>query len=200
MAFTLGLRMGDDEPAVRGRAVHDALRLLDEFESGATAEARERVPADSLAVIDSTSDLGWVPIEHDHHVPASVIDVLGADRAHSYFRSLLARQLEAPLLRSSWAATRKLFGLSPGSLARAVPVGWPIVYRGFCSPEIQSQRAHEVTISMTHVHPQVFEYLEYPTSFAGFFAGFFDVCDVDGSVESTIDAEQRVIRFVLHWQ
>ena len=39
----------------------------------------------------------------------------------------------------------------------------------------------------------------YPESFRGFFAGFFDVCRVEGEVESTNDLEGARIEFALRW-
>ncbi|MEM6290609.1 MAG: hypothetical protein AAGA54_05065 [Myxococcota bacterium] len=186
------------QPAVRGRAAQDALRSLDAFEAGATARARANIPAASLAVVDETPARGWIPLEHDRHVPSSIIAALGP-RANAYFRTLLVRQLEAPLLRSTWSATRRLLGISPAALVRALPLGWPIIYRDFGTITVLPQRRTTSRVRFGHVHPSVFAEPAYPESFAGFFGGFFEACKVEGVVDVSLRPDDDEMLFTLQW-
>ncbi len=163
-----------------------------------TARVRACVPAESLALIDATPARGWIPLEHDHHVPTSIVAQLGPVRAQAYFRWLLRRQLESPLLRSTLRATQKMFGLSPAALLRAVPLGWPIVYRDFCSPRVTGHSADQATIRLERVDPRVLEHPAYLESFAGFFSGFFDACSVEGTVTVRVKPS-RGVEITLHW-
>ncbi len=185
-------------PGVRGRVAQDALRLLDEFEPDATARARARIPAGSLEVIDRTAALGWVPIEHDHHIPAAIVATLGP-RADAYFGGLVDRQLNTPLLRSTLTATRRLLGLSPAALVRAVPLAWPVVYRDFGSVKVLPQRGHRARLAMSREVPEVFEHDAYITSFRSFFGGFFTMCETQGVVEVEAAPQAARIDFTLTW-
>lgn len=185
-------------PAVRARAVQDALGQLDGFEAGATEAARRMVPEASLQVIDASRATDWIPIEHDHHVPAAIVETLGP-RADAYFRSVLTRQLEAPLLRSTWTATQRLLGLSPAALFYAVPLGWPVVYRDFGSIRILPHKARAAGLRMSRVAPGVFEHRAYLRSFQGFFGGFLDVCKCDGEVELSAQPDAATINITVRW-
>lgn len=185
-------------PAVRARAVQDALGQLDVFESGATEAARRLIPPKSLQLIDASSATDWIPTAHDWHVPAAIVEVLGA-RADAYFRSVLTRQLEASLLRSTWSATQRLLGISPAALFYAVPLGWPIIYRDFCSIRIHPHQARAAALRMSQVAPDVFEHPAYLTSFKGFFGGFLDVCKREGEVELTAEPDAATIDITVRW-
>lgn len=191
--------MGDlRAPAVRARAVQDALAQLDGFKRGATEAARRMVPEESLQVIDGSRATDWIPLEHDRHVPAAIVETLGAD-ADPYFRSVLTRQLDAPLLRSTWTATQRLLGLSPAALFYAVPLGWPVIYRDFGSIRIQPHKARSAGLRMSQVAPGVFEYPAYLASFKGFFGGFLDVCKRDGEVELSARPDERTVDITVRW-
>lgn len=185
-------------PAVRARAVQDALGQLDLFEAGATEAARRLVPEPSLRIIDTSRATDWIPIEHDRHVPTAIVETLGP-RADAYFRSVLTRQLDAPLLRSTWTATQRLLGLSPAALFYAVPLGWPIIYRDFGSIRILPHKAHAAGLRLTKVAPGVFEHRAYLRSFKGFFGAFLDVCNREGKVEVSAQPDSATVEITLHW-
>ena len=186
-------------PAVRARAVQDALAQLDTFKAGATVAARELVPAESLKLIDASRATEWIPIEHDHHVPSAVVETLGSE-ADAYFRNVLTRQLEAPLLRSTWTATQRLLGLSPASLFYAVRLGWPVIYRDFGSIRILPHKARAAGLRMSRVAAQVFEHPAYLTSFKGFFGGFLDVCKCEGEVELSAQPKRSTVEITVRWK
>ena len=185
-------------PAVRARAVQDALAHLDPFEPGATQAARRLVPPQSLRLIDTSRAMDWIPSAHDWHVPAAIVETLGA-RADAYFRSVLTRQLETSLLRSTWTATQRLLGISPAALFYAVPLGWPIIYRDFGSIRIRPHKARAAGLRLSHVAPDVFEHPAYLTSFKGFFGGFLDVCKRDGEVELSAQPDAATVDITVRW-
>ena len=156
------------------------------------------MPAESLALIDASRATDWIPAAHDWHVPAAIVETLGP-RADAYFRSVLTRQLEAPLLRSTWTATQRLLGISPAALFYAVPLGWPVIYRDFGSIRILPHKAHAAGLRMTQVAPDVFEHPAYLTSFKGFFGGFLDVCKRDGEVELTAAPDTATVEITVRW-
>ena len=187
-----------DGPAVRARSTQDALAYADQFSPGATAKIRELIPPESLRVIDQATRTGWIPVEHDRHVPASTIEVLGEARAVECWREFLRSHLKAPLFRTVIDASIRLFGLSPATLAKITPRIFPLAYKDFC---VVRSRAEEdmAELVLDEVHPEVADVAAYPVSFRAFFYGFLDICGVDGTVEVRPEPERDVIRARLHW-
>ncbi len=131
-------------------------------------------------------------------MPVAIIATLGP-RSDAYFRTLLVRQLDAPLLRSTWSATRRLLGISPAALVRALPLGWPVVFRDFGTMSVLPQRHTTARVRFAHVHPQVFAESAYAESFGGFFGGFFDACKVQGVVDVSLRPDDDEMLFTLQW-
>ncbi len=168
-------------------------------EPGAGQRLRARVPDASWQIIQDTLPLDWIELEHDRHIVTGFMDVLGHDRAHLFFRGLLAQQLESSLLRSTVTTALRMFGATPGALARAFPIGFSTTYRDVGRVRAVPRGAGEAAIVFEAVAPEVLDTPAYPESFRGFFAGFFDVCRVEGEVESVNDFEGGRIEFSLRW-
>ncbi len=187
------------KPRVRARVVHEAIAAFDRFADEGRDQVRELVPEESWRAIMGARPLGWVPIEHDRHVPAAFVEIAGEERAHVFFRSLLVEQLRRPLLRSTVAATVRMLGLSPASMARAAPVGWDVIYRDFGRLRVVQRGPQQTSIVMDHVAQTVFDNPAYMLSFRGFFAGLLDVCEVEGNADIKHNDAGRWIETTLSW-
>lgn len=185
---------------MRARAVRDAIAAFDDHVDDGRERLRAIIPEQSWAVITEARGLGWIPLEHDQYVPASIAALLGPVDAHMFFRSLLVQQLRTPMLRSTVAATLRVLGLSPASLARAAPIGWDVVYRGFGKLKVQQRGATSTALTLEQVPPEVFDAPGYAPSFRGFFAGLLDVCRVPGDAELQVSPAGHRIEIVLSWE
>ena len=190
----------DRFPRVRAQATQDTLASFSELIDNGRERLVARMPADALAQIDSTPSTGWVPIDVDRHVPAMVVAELGQDGAYAFFRAHCRRQLEiSPLLKSTIAATVRLFGLTPASLARAAPVGWDVIFRDFCRVRSTQRGSDSTCVMLENVAAQVFETPEYVDAFRGLIAGFTDFCGVTGDAEATANEQAHTIEIALRW-
>ena len=184
---------------MRARAVHDAIAAFDRTVPDGRERLRDRVPEPSWQIITRTKPLGWIAVEHDRHIPTAIVDLLGPAEAHNFFRSLLVQQLDSNLLRATLAATLRLFGMSPASLARSVPVGWDVVYRDVCRIRHRQEGAASAVLTLERIVPEVLEAPAYLASFRGFFAGFLDICHVEGSAELTHRTGSSTAEISLEW-
>lgn len=185
-------------PSVRALTVQDALSSLDDFRAGACDAVRGRIPAASLAVIDKAPTMGWIPFEDDRHVPDSIFAELGED-ALPFFRRLMARQLEGPVLRSVFSVTRRMFGISPAALLRATPVAWPAVYRGFGKMRHVSSSLNSACVELHDVPQEILEWEAYPRSFEAILGGLIDVCGATGRSSLVVDRTRRTFTIELAW-
>lgn len=186
-------------PRIRARTVRDAIAAIEVFETGAQQDVRDRIPDASWQVIAGALPLDWVALEHDRHVVTAFLDVLGPERAHLFFRGVLAQQLESSLLKSTVTTALRLFGATPAGMARAFPVGFATTYRDVGRVRVIQQGVGATSIVFDELAAEVLDTPAYPESFRGFFAGFFDVCRVDGDVQSTIERGAGRIEFALRW-
>lgn len=188
---------GSKRPAVRARSARDALHYLDRYRPGATQEARGHIPPESLRIIEESASTAWIPIEHDRHVPRSVVAVFGEQEAVRCFAEFLPSHLESPLLRSILHGTRRMFGLSPGSFVGVAPRAWQLVYRDCMTLRVLDRGRNGAVLAMEDIAPEIMAESAYFISFEGFFSGFFGLCGVEGEVELTVESarNEAVIRF-----
>jgi hypothetical protein len=188
-----------DGPHTRGVAARDALSRLDVFESGTQSRARALIPSASLAVIDATPSLGWVSVEHEHHVTRSIFAVLG-DRGIAYFRWIVARHfVHAPILRPMMDKAQRLFGFDPGSIIRVAPIAWDAMFRGYGRLVPAERGPQRAGVELVDCDDAVFRYPDYVRSWVGVFEATFDISQLGGVVEHDIDEPARRVRFALHW-
>ena len=186
-------------PTVRAKGIGVSVALLDEFRLGATDAVKGRVPPEALRIcLDSAAD-AFVGAEHHHHIPRAIIDELGPDDAHAFFRFSVARHLQS----SHWSwllrAVDRFFGVSPGHLVRAVPRGFPVVYRDFGVAEIVEIVPQRAVVDIVDCHPCVFEWPEYAESWRGFVAGFLDVTNHRGEARVVVEPKLSRVRYRLSW-
>lgn len=191
---------GPDGPCTRGFAAKAPLTQLDRFQSGRSAEVLARIPAPSLAIIESTAPLGWVPAEHERHVAQCIFAVLGDEDAVAYFRWLVTRHMvHTPLFRPVMAQVRRLFGIDPGKLLWVAPKPFSLAFRGF-GTLVPGDRGHRwAEIELRDGPPIVFEAPWYRESWRGAIASVLDLALCDGALELTVDPDARRLRYHLSW-
>lgn len=84
-------------PATRAGSARETLAALEALAPGTERRVRDRIPPESLEVIDQTSRMGWIPIEHDKWIPWAIVEELGEAEASAYFRRFFAKHRNAPL-------------------------------------------------------------------------------------------------------
>lgn len=184
---------------VRTKGIGVSLALLDTFRPGATAATKARVPPESLDACLNLSDGTFVGAEHHHHIPRAIIDELGPQDAQAFFRFSVAHHLRAPHWDWIVKAVDRFFGLDPGRFVRAVPRGFPVVYRDFGLARVSEAGPQSATLDIEECHPCVFEWPEYPESWQGFVGGFCDVTHYEGHVEAILEPARERVRYRIVW-
>lgn len=110
--------IGGGHPAVRASAVRDTLAFLDKFHPGSRQRVLSRVPAESRRVIEETSRLSWVAVEHDHWTIDAMVELFGRERAIRCWADSVSSLVEQPLLRTFVSGMLKLVGNDPARAGR----------------------------------------------------------------------------------
>jgi hypothetical protein len=122
--------MSTSEPLVRARFVQEWLAQVDEEDDPWRARFFARLPREEREIIDNTSRVGWLPVRYHVLLADVLLETFGPARAHDYYRRAFAASLAGPLLGPLVKTGARLLGFTPGTLARWLPRGWEITFKG----------------------------------------------------------------------
>lgn len=177
---------GGDQPAVRASAARDSLAFLDKFHVGSREKVLALIPAASRAVIEETSRLSWVPIEHDHWIVDGIVTVLGRERAIRCWADSVSSQVEQPLLRTFVSGMLGIVGNDPARVIALIPKGWPMIWRDMCSPRFALDDSGRPVLHLDHIDPRVRVHDNYLYSWHGACLGFARLARYPVNVELDI--------------
>ena len=143
-------------PAARASAARDMLAYTDVYRRGAMQAIRERIPAESLSVIDSAAGVSWLGVEHDHWLMDGTVAVLGVDGARDCWYRAMAMMVQRPLLRPLIEGAQRLFFGAAGQMIGLIPKGWGLAYRDFCTPRIETVGPRESRLVLDDIAPEAF--------------------------------------------
>jgi hypothetical protein len=89
----------------------------------------ERVPAATVALIESTSGLDWVPLIESLTLTEAIHHTLGDPHFRDFFSGLSERMLAYPLLKSFLEGAVRLFGLTPQAIFKWSTYAWQHAFR-----------------------------------------------------------------------
>ena len=183
--------MSLSQPAVRASAVRDTLAFLDKFHAGSRDKVLELVPDASRRVIEETSRLSWIGIEHDHYTIDGIIQVFGAERAARFWAESIANTVEQPLLKPFVSGVLSLLGHDPARFVAHLPKGWAMVYRDMCEPRFAISHDGRPQIHFESIDPLVGVYDNYFVSWRGVCLGVGRLARASTRVELQVAPDER---------
>ncbi len=186
-------------PAIRGfvcKTILDGARALP---ADTQRRVLPRVPEPTLALIESTPRMGWIPIEESMKLTEALHTALGTPG----FRQFLSVQSDHiasyPMLQRVFDSAARLLGLTPHALLKWSTHAWEQAFRG-CGRLVYQLRevpapAGLVEMRLEDVPPVLLLRGTFAQSLAGTFEMFLRRCDRKGRVELH-DPGPRATRFV----
>ena len=162
--------------------MRDTLDFLDQFEPGSRARVLERVPSQSLDVIETTPGFSWISLDHDHWTIDAMIEIFGLERAIACWRDSVSNLLGRPFLRDFVVQMLKVIGRSPVSVVRLFAKGWSLVYRDLCEPVLIATIDGQPVIRFENIDPSIKRYQNYLHCWHAGCQGFAQIARVRGSV------------------
>lgn len=151
------------------------LSFTDVYRPGAMRQIRDRVPPESLRLIDSTAGIAWLGIEHDHWLMDGTIAVLGVDDAVACWHRGMEMMVGRPLLRPLVEGAQRLFFGQPGEMIALIRSGWGLAYRDFCTPRHERLGTTASRIVFDEVAPEAFASPGYLHCWHGICRGILDL-------------------------
>ncbi len=182
---------------MRAWAPLDVVANIDEFRPGTAAKLQREIPWGCWETLQDIGRLEWISILEGREVPAAVWRTLGPEDAYQYFRWLLPREVDRPLLRGLLRGSIKLFGLSPASFLRTARGAWGLAFQEVGEPAMDFPSMREGVLQLQGVPAIALQEPSFLQSVAGSFAGIYDLCAVPGTVELQIIGDTA--SFIFAW-
>jgi hypothetical protein len=115
-------------PVVRGRHLKINVAAVASRPDGGVLMAR--LPSEMLRQVADAGGLDWLPVEHDITMARILYEVMGGDEADQFYRDQGLATLQGPLLETMVRIATDVLGLDPARLARWLPKGLHMIYRG----------------------------------------------------------------------
>jgi len=174
---------------------------LSGLEPGLRAGVHARLAPETLARLQKSSRLAWLPLELDVELRHAIYAELGAGRAHELFRRNLSAALDTAILRSLAQGALRLFGPSPERLFAWAPKAYAQIYRDAGEMRFELDEPGSARLELSSLPPAMAASRDYLDGVAGAIAAGFDLLGVKGEVGiERWDAERRAARFRLQWE
>ena len=171
------------------------------LEPASALRVRARLAPGTLAVLERSSRLAWLPIEIDVELTHAIYVELGAGRAHELFRRNLSAALDSPILRSFAQGALRLFGASPERVFGWAPKAYAQIYRDSGAMRFRAEEPGLARLELSELPPAIASSRNYLDGVAGSIAAGFDLMGVKGEVSiERFDPTRRSACFRLDWE
>lgn len=162
---------------------------------------RARLAPETLARLEESSRLAWLPVEMDVELTHAVYAELGAGPAREAFRRNLSSAIDTPVLRSLAHGALRIFGASPARLFGWAPKVYAHIYREAGAMRFESEGAGAARLELFELPPAIAGSRDYLDGMAGSIAAGFDLMELKGEVTvERLDPAGRRASFRLVWE
>lgn len=186
-------------PRMRAWGPHDVVRRIDEFQPGTGRRLRAKVPPLSLEALQRAGRFEWISLRNGREFSAAALAVLGDEGFARFFRWMLPAQLDRPMIRGIIKASVAVFGLTPHTFMRAAASFWRLAFLEMGTARLEDSTPRTLTFVLEDLPDDAFVEDAFLRSIAASFAGFFDLCKVDGTSDLKVDRTARSARFAMRW-
>jgi hypothetical protein len=170
------------EPAVRAHFLKLSLAALERCEPALQDAARQRLSS-TIALIDGTRALSWLPIEHLLAMNALAEELGGRETARRVVLDTMALAFESPLWGRLVRATIAGFGLSPQAAARWAPPFYRLAFRATGRMRTRDVTHRSARVVFERVPERCLAHGSYVRALAAALAFFFELTGRPGEVE-----------------
>lgn len=185
---------------VRARVSQEFLGYLDEYQAGLRDQVQQLASTEYLETLATVPPNTWIPFELSCSGVEAAIDVLGEERALSLWRNLFTQRfMKTPIIGGLINSWIRIFGLSPGTVIKAVPKGFEGTYRDVAQVHLEHVESDHGRVSLLELAPQMLAHPKYWIAWRGTFEGVFELCSIEGRVDVDVDEADRTARFDWRW-
>ncbi len=193
------------QPAIRGFVCRMILEGARALPADKQRRVLPQVPEQTLALIESTPRMGWVPIEESMKLTEPLHSVLGTPGFRQFLSEQADRMASYPLLQTLFDGAARLLGLTPQALLKWSTYAWEQAFRDcgklVYQPRQESSEGGRVEMRLEDVPTVLLLEGTFAQALAGAFDMFLRRCERKGKVELQ-EPGPRATRFVydISWE
>lgn len=188
-------------PLMRARQLRSIIEHIARLPEPTRSTVRAALDAATVAQIDASFGVDWLPLELEIGLTRAITRVLGPAEAHRFFLAHQLAAMQGPLFKTLLDSATALFGLDPGSWARWIPRAWNTVFRNCGRWEIERTGPGEVDLTLVELPPEGLADEVWLRSLASSFSALVPLAKREG--EFAFDGVERgrsAARFRLRWR
>jgi hypothetical protein len=186
-------------PELRSSLAKEQLKAIDELGSEQARKIREQIPRDSLAHIEASSRVDWLPLDVMVALIDTVWNVLGAEGAPRFWRRTTMRLFDTPLIKTVAQGVVSLFNPSPASALQVVPKLNKLLYRDTGEMLVETVSTSEVRIVYEGTPEMLLKSPGWRPSLTASYLATLDFLKAPNPDVSSVVEKDRVI-FTLKWR
>lgn len=160
---------------------------------------REKLPPEVLERIEHAARTDWIPVELDGQYVDEVLAAMGPEGARAAYRRFTHESLvRSPTVRTLVEGVLHLFGISVGTLLRALPGGMRQSYRDVFDLEIE-RGSNEALVTLSDISPEVLRFHSYPMIWESVFLGIYDIARVPPQLDFKLLRGARRVEARFRW-
>jgi hypothetical protein len=175
------------------------VRAVDLLEADLSGRFRAEVGAAALDTVREATPLAWLPLLMNIEFSERVSEVLGRERAASFFRNMVLREYKTSLFKAFIAGVTRAMNVTPAVFVKLAPKGWALVYQE-CGVLTPLEPAHgNARLSIADLPLICVKDEVWLESVRNSFYTAFDLSNVQGEIEwdeLNLTARRAVFRFV----
>lgn len=160
-----------------------------------------QLPEETREAIEGAGLLEWLPLEHHLRVCEAIRNQLGAAGLRQHFCLSTLEAGGMPLFRTLAQGFVRLFGMTPGSIVRAAPAAWDIIFKNLGTVKVGEVGEFRASAKVIELDPLLCETDTFPIGVAGGFDACLEFTYHVGEVELDVSKlGDREVGFRIKWQ
>jgi hypothetical protein len=187
------------EPRMRASYIQGNLHALELLGPEHAARIHAALGPGLTRTIRQASRVDWLPLSVDLALTAAVFREVGIEGLRAWGRNALLVSADGPLLRPILRAAISLFGLTPLSLLRHMPMAWRQVYQECGVVRVEQVTPRELRIHVDGLPEAMAEDTPYLEGIAGAIEGALQLARSKGTVSLSRASTVSVV-FDVIWE
>jgi hypothetical protein len=183
--------LANGDGAVRARHPQTLLKLSRAAGPQHYASITSALAAETRAALEAALPMAWLPIAIDVEVIEAIAARLGYARTAQLVEARQREEMVSPLFDGFVKMALRMFGASPRTMVRRIPIGWPQLFRDVGAVEVVSAEERGATVRFRGLPECCIASAAWMAALPVGLATLYELVEVKGTVTCAIEDAAR---------